>query len=108
MEQCWDDIFSETPNGLNDHGTHTMGIIGGLVNENDTIGSAYNCYWIANDETSTVEEPPGSGYVATSFEWSLNPDGDLNTDYDVPDVTTIFGDGTTQLTQFNVRVISWI
>ena len=60
MEQCWDGYFSETPNGLNDHGTHTMGIIGGLVNEtNDTIGSAYNCYWIANDfVTSTVEELP--------------------------------------------------
>jgi len=88
LEQCWDGYFSETPNGLNDHGTHTMGIIGGLVNEtNDTIGSAYNCYWIANDfVTSTVEELPPVVDMVTSFEWSLNPDGDLNTDYDVPDV----------------------
>ena len=88
LEQCWDGYFSETPNGLNDHGTHTMGIIGGLVNEtNDTIGSAYNCYWIANDfVTSTVEELPPVVDMVTSFEWSLNPDGDLNTDHDVPDV----------------------
>ena len=88
MEQCWDGYFSETPNGFNDHGTHTMGIIGGLVEEtNDTIGSSFNCYWIANDfVTSTVEELPPVVDMVTSFEWSLNPDGDLSTDYDVPDV----------------------
>ena len=88
MEQCWDGYFSETPNGVNDHGTHTMGIIGGLVEEtNDTIGSSFNCYWIANDfVTSTVEELPPVVDMVTSFEWSLNPDGDLSTDYDVPDV----------------------
>ena len=33
MEQCWDGYFSDTPNGFNDHGTHTMGIIGGLISE---------------------------------------------------------------------------
>ena len=88
MEQCWDGYFSDTPNGVNDHGTHTMGIIGGLVQEtNDTIGSSFNCYWIANDfVTSTVEELPPVVEMVTSFEWSLNPDGDLSTDYDVPDV----------------------
>ena len=88
MEQCWDGYFSDNPNGVNDHGTHTMGIIGGLVEEtNDTIGSSFNCYWIANDfVTSTVEELPPVVDMVTSFEWSLNPDGDLSTDYDVPDV----------------------
>ena len=42
MEQCWDGYFSDTPTE-NDHGTHTMGIIGGLISEtNDTIGSSLN------------------------------------------------------------------
>ncbi len=88
MEQCWDGYFSDSPNGLNDHGTHTMGIIGGLVSEtNDTIGSSFNCYWIANDfVTSTVEELPPVVDMVTSFEWALNPDGDLSTSFDVPDV----------------------
>ena len=88
MEQCWDGYFSDNPNGVNDHGTHTMGIIGGLVEEtNDTIGSSFNCYWIANDfVTSTVEELPPVVDMVTSFEWALNPDGDLSTNYDVPDV----------------------
>ena len=88
MDQCWDGYFSDNPNGINDHGTHTMGIIGGLVKEtNDTIGSSFNCYWIANDfVTSTVEELPPVVDMVTSFEWSLNPDGDLSTNHDVPDV----------------------
>ena len=88
MEQCWDGYFSDTPNGFNDHGTHTMGIIGGLISEtNDTIGSSFECYWIANDYvTSTVEELPPVVEMVTSFEWSLNPDGDLSTSFDVPDV----------------------
>ena len=88
MEQCWDGYFSEIPNGFNDHGTHTMGIIGGLVEEtNDTIGSSFNCYWIANDfVTSTVATLPPIEDMITSFEWALNPDNDTSTDHDVPDV----------------------
>jgi len=88
MNQCWDGYFSPIPNGLNDHGTHTLGIMCGLVEEtNDTIGSAFESYWIANDfVTSTVEELPPVVDMITSFEWAFNPDGDLSTDFDVPDV----------------------
>ena len=88
ISQCWDGYFSPTPNGLNDHGTHTLGIMCGLVDEtNDTIGAAFEAYWIANDfVTSTVEELPPVVDMITSFEWAFNPDGDLSTDYDVPDV----------------------
>jgi len=88
MSQCWDGYFNPNPNGLNDHGTHTLGTMCGLVEEtNDTIGIAFEAYWIANDfVTSTVEELPPVVDMITSFEWAFNPDGDLNTDFDVPDV----------------------
>ena len=58
MNQCWDGYFSDVPNGhISDHGTHTLGTMAGLVSEtNDTIGIAFEAYWIANDfVTSTVE-----------------------------------------------------
>ena len=89
MAQCWDGYFSDTPNGhISDHGTHTLGTMAGLVPEtNDTIGIAFEAYWIANDfVTSTVETLPPIAEMITSFEWALNPDGDLTTSYDVPDV----------------------
>jgi len=89
MSQCWDGHFSDTPNGhISDHGTHTLGTMAGLVKEtNDTIGIAFEAYWIANDfVTSTVETLPSIAEMITSFEWALNPDGDVSTSYDVPDV----------------------
>ena len=89
MNQCWDGYFSQTPNGhVSDHGTHTLGTMAGLVSQtNDTIGIAFNSYWIANDfVTSTVATLPPIEDMITSFEWALNPDGNTSTDYDVPDV----------------------
>jgi len=89
MAQSWDGYFSEIPNGeISDHGTHTLGTMAGLVVEtNDTIGIAFNAYWIANDfVTSSVETLPPIADMITSFEWALNPDGDLSTYHDVPDV----------------------
>ena len=89
MNQCWDGYFSNLPNGhVSDHGTHTLGTMAGLVSEtNDTIGIAFNAYWIANDfVTSSVETLPPIEDMITSFEWALNPDGDISTSYDVPDV----------------------
>ena len=89
MNQCWDGYFSDTPNGhVSDHGTHTLGTMAGLISEtNDTIGIAFNGYWIANDfVTSSVETLPPIADMITSFEWALNPDGDTSTYYDVPDV----------------------
>ena len=89
MNQCWDGYFSDVPNGhISDHGTHTLGTMAGLVSEtNDTIGIAFEAYWIANDfVTSTVETLPPISDMITSFEWALNPDGDVSTYHDVPDV----------------------
>lgn len=89
MEQCWTGFFSDIPNGnISDHGTHTLGTMAGLVEEtNDTLGVAFGAYWIANDfVTSTVEALPPLAAMMGAFEWALNPDGDINTTEDIPDV----------------------
>ncbi|MCB9185521.1 MAG: S8 family serine peptidase [Flavobacteriales bacterium] len=89
MQQCWTGFFSNVPNGnISDHGTHTLGTMAGLVEEtNDTIGVAFGSYWIANDfVTSTVEALPPLAAMIGAFEWALNPDGDINTTDDIPDV----------------------
>lgn len=89
MSQCWTGFFSDEPNGnVSDHGTHVLGTMAGLVEEtNDTIGVAFGAYWIANDfVTSTVEALPPLAAMMGAFEWALNPDGDINTTEDIPDV----------------------
>lgn len=89
MEQCWYGFFSDIPNGnVSDHGTHTLGTMAGLVeDDNDTIGVAFKSYWIANDfVTSTVAALPPLADMMGAFEWALNPDGDINTTHDIPDV----------------------
>lgn len=89
MDQCWFGYFSNVPNGnISDHGTHTLGTMAGLVEaDNDTIGVAFRSYWIANDfVTSTVEALPPLTNMIEAFEWALNPDGDINTTEDIPDV----------------------
>ncbi len=89
MEQSWYGYFSNTPNGnVSDHGTHTLGTTAGLIEAtNDTIGVAFGSYWIANDfVTTTVEALPPLTEMIGAFEWALNPDGDINTSNDIPDV----------------------
>jgi bacillopeptidase F len=89
MDQCWFGYFSHVPNGnISDHGTHTLGTMAGLVEaDNDTIGVAFKSYWIANDfVTSTVAALPPLTNMIEAFEWALNPDGDINTTSDIPDV----------------------
>lgn len=71
----------------NSHGTHTDGTILGLDTlTNDTIGSAFNAYFIATDPVvgNAALVRPLSDYVYV-YEWCLNPDGDINTSDDVPD-----------------------
>lgn len=89
LDQGWFGFFSDIPNGnISDHGTHTLGTIAGLIEPtNDTIGVAHKAYWIANDfVTSTVGALPPLEDMIGAFEWALNPDGDINTTDDIPDV----------------------
>jgi bacillopeptidase F len=89
LSQSWYGFFSETPNGnVSDHGTHTLGTIAGLdAATQDTIGVAFEAYWIANDfVTSTVQALPPLVDMIGAFQWALNPDGDINTTHDIPDV----------------------
>jgi subtilisin family serine protease len=88
-KQAWLGYFRDFPNGIiSSHGTHTLGTMAGLVEESkDTLGAAFGAYWIANDlVVSSVEALPPIEELAFAFEWALNPDGDVNTTYDIPDV----------------------
>lgn len=89
MSQSWFGYFNQNPNGsVSDHGTHTLGTIAGLdTANNDTIGVAFGAYWIANDfVTSTVAGLPPLVNMIAAFQWALNPDGDISTSEDIPDV----------------------
>jgi len=89
ITQSWFPWASPLPNGtINDHGTHTLGTIVGLDTlTKDTIGVAFNSYWIANDYVNTtVATLPPIADMILAFEWALNPDGDISTSSDIPDV----------------------
>ena len=107
--QSWYGYFRDFPNGLtSDHGTHTLGTMAGLVEETqDTIGAAFGAYWIANDLiVSSVEDILPIEEMAYAFEWALNPDGDINTGHDVPDViNNSWGRPDEQMTE---QCDSWI
>ena len=89
MNEAWYGYFSNTPNGtVNDHGTHVLGTMAGLdTATHDTIGVAFGAYWIANDfVTASVATLPPITDMIGAFEWALNPDGDISTTGDIPDV----------------------
>ena len=89
QEQCWYPYFSPVPaESASNHGTHTLGTMIALDEEtNDTIGVAFNAYWIGNDlVTSTVEQLPPISEMVLAFEWALDPDGNPETVTDIPDV----------------------
>jgi subtilisin family serine protease len=89
MNSAWYGYYSPDPTGArNNHGTHVLGTTAGLSPfQNDTIGVAFNAYWMANDligHSTTVL--PGLEDMMACFEWALNPDGDPFTVHDMPDV----------------------
>ena len=89
MEQSWLGYYRDYPNGIiNDHGTHTLGTMIGLDKlAQDTIGVAFEAYWIANDYVgTTVASLPPLEEMIYGFEWALNPDGNILTSDDIPDV----------------------
>lgn len=70
------------------HGTHVTGTMLGLdTATNDTIGMAPRAYFIATDPvvSDLADVKPLTDFMF-GYEWSLNPDGDLETTEDIPDV----------------------
>jgi subtilisin family serine protease len=72
----------------NDHGTHVTGTAVGIDRIlRDTIGVAYEGEWMGGPiplfecfyETTVLD-------AFGTFQWALNPDGDVNTTDDIPDV----------------------
>jgi bacillopeptidase F len=88
LSQCWFPYDSPVPaDKSGSHGTHTLGTTLGLDPANhDTIGVAFNAYWICSDPvaTSMATVKPLSDFIY-AFEFALNPDGDTSTVWDIPD-----------------------
>lgn len=69
--------------GSSSHGTHTMGTMVGLdPNTNDTIGVAPGGRWIASPGICSGNSTSAR---INAFQWSMNPDSDINTTSDMPD-----------------------
>jgi len=85
----WKPFDSSIPADKSDaHGTHVTGIVLGLdTATNDTIGVAFNASYMACDpivEDAADIKPLFN--ILGAFEFALNPDGNVNTSEDVPDV----------------------
>jgi subtilisin family serine protease len=87
LSQCWYGFNNTWPFDISDHGTHTMGTTIGFESRyNDTIGVAFDAYFIAADPiVSNLSEVRPRSELMESFQWALDPDGDENTVSDVPD-----------------------
>ena len=88
-EWAWYDPYAgqnDFPYDTNGHGTHTMGTVCGGA-PGDQIGVAPGALWI-----SAAPIDRGGGIPRTvsdailSFEWLIDPDGDPETNWDVPAV----------------------
>lgn len=86
---AWNGIWEPTPaDKANSHGTHTVGTMAGLDTlTNDTIGLAFGAYIMATDPiVSNLADTIGVTNLMLAYEWALNPDGDISTTGDMPDV----------------------
>ncbi|MEL6589304.1 MAG: S8 family serine peptidase [Bacteroidota bacterium] len=79
---------STTPTDCDSHGTHVCGTTVGLdPSTKDTVGVAFNSFWMGSPEIPGFSPDCISQFdPAGVFQWSLNPDGDINTTEDMPDV----------------------
>jgi len=89
ISRAWFGFDSEVPADKgNSHGTHVTGTTLGLEKAtNDTIGVAFNAYFMVSDPvvTEIADIKPYSDF-ALAYQWAFNPDGDTNTTNDIPDV----------------------
>jgi subtilisin family serine protease len=86
-EWAWFDPVTNTnfPFDQNGHGTHTMGSVCGGA-PGDQVGVAPGAYWISAGVIDRVSIPRTVADAILSFQWFANPDGDVNTNWDVPAV----------------------
>ena len=87
VSASWFDPYgSDFPKDKKGHGTHTMGIMAG-ISEEDTIGVAFGAQWIS---AAVIDQGVGISQtisdILTAFEWAIDPDGNPETIDDVPDV----------------------
>jgi subtilisin family serine protease len=87
-EWAWLDPYTynnDFPFDSGSHGTHTMGTVCGGA-PGDEVGVAPGAHWISSGAidragiSQTVED------AIESFEWLVDPDGNPETNWDVPDV----------------------
>jgi len=84
LDQVWSGIGDE-PFDCNDHGTHVAGTVLGLDRlNNDTIGVAFNGMWTSAPPIGCGNQNTNLGVIET-YQWSLDPDNDTNTN-DSPSV----------------------
>ncbi len=87
LNEGWFSLESDFPvDRPSHHGTHVNGTILGLdTATRDTIGAAFNAYFMASNPLTHSNLTPLSINLM-SFEWAMNPDGDTSTVSDIPDV----------------------
>jgi len=86
--ECWLDVIGSNPNfptDLGGHGTHVMGTITGLADD-DTVGVAPGALWIGTNVIDQGAGPELDSDVLVSLAFMADPDGDPGTTDDVPDV----------------------
>lgn len=89
---CWlDNLGTATtfPNDQHYHGTHVMGTITGMAisgSDSTWIGVAPRAEWIANNAINQGAGGDFDNDIIRTFQWFTNPDSNINTMDDVPDV----------------------
>jgi len=84
-EWAWFDPVTNTnfPTAFGSHGTHTMGTVCGGA-PGDEVGTAPGAIWIHAAVIDRVSIPRTVSDSLLAFEWLIDPDGDPNTNFDVP------------------------
>ena len=93
VSECWMDALGGSQAGPTDthgHGTHTMGTMCGreFLNNGDTltVGAAPDAEWIACNAINQGVGSPFDQDVLDAYQWFADPDGNVNTTEDLPDV----------------------
>lgn len=94
LDESWyDPIYNDTvPRTFSgsgaSHGTQVMGLMVAVFGDVDTLGACPDCEWIS---AAAIDIPCPSnpnapcGNLFDALQWIADPDGDPNTDWDVPD-----------------------